>query len=57
MEQLCFITEADPEWSETKSLVFEVASDGEFNDYALDMAEAEGWHGVVTHLRFNPVGH
>ena len=55
--QLFFITEADPEWGETKSLVFEVFSDGEFHDYVLDMAEVDGWQGVVTQIRLDPVGH
>lgn len=53
--QLFFLTDADPDWSEAKSLLFDVESDGEFHDYELDLSTVETWAGVVTQLRLDPV--
>lgn len=53
--QLFFVTDADADWSEAKSLVFDVTSDGEYHDYVLDMSTVDGWAGVTTQLRLDPV--
>jgi hypothetical protein len=53
--QLFFVTDADSEWSESKSLIFDVIGDGEYHDYELDMSTVEGWKGVITQLRLDPV--
>jgi len=53
--QLFFVTDADPAWDEAKSLYFNVHSDGEYHDYELDLSTVEGWAGVITKLRFDPV--
>ena len=53
--QIFFVTDADSDWDEAKSLVFDVIGDGEYHDYELDMSTVEGWKGVITQLRFDPV--
>ena len=53
--QLFFVTDADPDWSEAKSLLFDVESDGEYHDYELDLSTVDPWAGVVTQLRLDPV--
>jgi hypothetical protein len=53
--QLFFVTDADSEWSESKSLVFDVIGDGEYHDYVLDLSTVEGWAGLITQLRLDPV--
>lgn len=53
--QLFFVTDADPEWGEAKSLMFAVDGDGEFHDYVLDMSTVDGWKGVITQMRLDPV--
>jgi hypothetical protein len=53
--QLFFVTDADPAWDEAKSLYFNVHSDDEYHDYELDLSTVEGWAGVITKLRLDPV--
>ena len=53
--QLFFVTDADSDWNEAKSLYFNVHSDGEYHDYELDLSAVEGWAGVITQLRLDPV--
>jgi hypothetical protein len=53
--QLFFITDADSEWNEDKSLIFDVIGDGEYHDYVLDMSSVKGWDGVITQMRLDPV--
>ena len=53
--QIFFVTDLDPNYSEAKSLVFEVVADGEFHTYDLDMSSVSGWSGLVQQLRFDPV--
>ena len=54
--QLFFVTDADPDWDEGKSLLFDVASDGDYHDYVLDMSTIKRWGGLITQMRFDPVG-
>jgi hypothetical protein len=53
--QLFFVTDADSDWDEAKSLIFDVSIDDEYHDYELDMSMVEGWKGVITQLRLDPV--
>ena len=53
--QVFFITSRDPEYSEGKSILFDVIADGEFHDYILDMSALAQWDFVVTQLRLDPV--
>lgn len=53
--QVFFLTDGDPTWDETKSLVFDVIADGEFHDYTLDMSMVRGWDGLIAQLRLDPV--
>ena len=53
--QLFFVTDADSDWDEAKSLIFDVIGDGEYHDYVLDMSTVEGWAGVITQMRLDPV--
>ena len=54
--QLFFVTDGDPEYDESKSLLFSVSGDGEFHDYELDVSDVAGWDGRVIQLRLDPVG-
>ena len=54
--QIFFLTDTDPNWSEDKSLVFNVIADGEFHDYTLDLSTARGWDGLIRRIRVDPVG-
>ncbi|NOH13431.1 MAG: hypothetical protein HND51_17475 [Chloroflexi bacterium] len=53
--QLFFITDSDGEWGEAKSVFFPVIADGEFHTYELDMSTIEGWQGIVTQIRLDPL--
>jgi hypothetical protein len=53
--QLFFVTDADSDWDEAKSLYFNVHGDGKYHDYELDLSAVEGWVGVITQLRLDPV--
>ncbi len=53
--QVFFITDLDPHWDEAKSLFLEIIADGEFHGYVPDLSNVDGWNGVVTQLRFDPV--
>ena len=53
--QLFFVTDADSDWDEEKSLVFDVIGDGEYHDYILDMSTVNNWAGVITEMRLDPV--
>lgn len=53
--QLFFVTDADSEWDESKSLVFNVTGDSEYHEYELDISTVAGWTGVITQLRLDPV--
>jgi hypothetical protein len=53
--QLFFVTDADSEWDEAKSLHFDVNSDGIFHTYELNMSGVAGWQGVITDIRLDPV--
>jgi hypothetical protein len=52
--QLFFTTDADQDWGERKSLLFEVIVDGEYHDYILDLSEVAEWAGLITQLRLDP---
>lgn len=52
--QLFFVTDADPDWDERKSLRFDVIGDGEFHDYQLDLSAVDAWAGVIRQLRLDP---
>ncbi len=53
--QVFFITDADPEISESKSGSFNVEQDGEFHEYVLDFANNAAWDGTIRGLRFDPI--
>jgi hypothetical protein len=54
--QIFFKTDQDPNWDETKSVVFTIVPDGTFQIYNVLMSESLPWQGVVTGIRFDPVG-
>ena len=47
-----FITDTQKDWSDATIVVFDLASDGEFHDYEVDMSKNPLWKGKVTQLRF-----
>jgi hypothetical protein len=52
-----WVTEAEPSWSESKSVHFPVvANDTDFRDYRVDLAQNAKWTGTVTWIRVDPVG-
>ncbi|GJM39034.1 MAG: hypothetical protein DHS20C19_24010 [Acidimicrobiales bacterium] len=53
--QLFFVTEDDPSWSEAKSVVFDIAGTGAFEDYELDLSLLAGWEGTILGIRLDPV--
>jgi hypothetical protein len=53
--QLFFITNADSNYDEAKSLRFDIQGDGEFHTYALDMSRVPGWKDTITQIRLDPV--
>jgi len=53
--QVFFVTDDDPLWSESKSVVFDVRGTGEFVDHELDMSAEPGWTGTIRALRLDPV--
>lgn len=54
--QVFFLTDTDPLWSESKSVVFDVGGTGGFVDYELDLSAHPDWTGTITALRFDAVG-
>lgn len=52
--QVFFRTEAEPDWGETKSVLFDIVADGEWHDYELDMLALPEWNAMVTQLRIDP---
>jgi hypothetical protein len=52
--QLFFITDADDTYDESKSLRFDIQSDGEFHTYTLDMSKVPGWKGKIRQIRLDP---
>ena len=53
--QLFFVTDSDPDVSESKSVVFELRGSGDFVDYEIDLSQRPGWEGTIVGLRFDPV--
>jgi hypothetical protein len=56
--QLFFTRSDETGWSESKSIVFSIPSDGEWHDVLLDMAStktAGTWTGWIKRLRLDPV--
>lgn len=53
--EVFFLTNSDPVWNESKYLVFDVISDGEFHTYDLDMSSLSGWRGLIQQIRIDPV--
>jgi hypothetical protein len=43
------------DYTEARSLHFNVVADGKFHTYALDLASAPGYAGMIEALRFDPV--
>lgn len=43
-------------FSDGQSLSFQVVGDGRFRTYALDLASNPQWKGLISRLRFDPVG-
>ena len=52
--QVFFRTEADPNWGESQSVLFDIDADGEWHDYEIDMLANSGWNAMVTQLRIDP---
>jgi hypothetical protein len=44
----------DPNFTETKSLSFNIVSDGKYRNYAVNLALSQNYTGVVTQIRFDP---
>ena len=53
--QLFFVTDSDPDVSESKSVVFELRGTGDFVDYEIDLSQQPAWEGTIVGLRFDPV--
>jgi hypothetical protein len=53
--QIFFITTLDPNWDETKSVVFTLDGDGTFGTYNILMSENPAWRDVITEIRVDPV--
>lgn len=50
-----FTTNADPVWSEAKSVPFAVVAHSGYTDYVIDMASNPLWAGVIRQLRIDPL--
>lgn len=54
--KIYFITEADPNWNEDKSVAFAVfPEDSGFRDYYVNMTNNQFWTGTVKQFRIDPV--
>ncbi len=54
--KLFFTTQADPSFSETKSItVSAVQSSPEYKDYYFDLSSVSGWTGTLRQLRLTPM--
>jgi hypothetical protein len=53
--QVFFITDKDPDWSETKSKHFSVTSDGVFHTYIIDMSSVATWKDRIQQIRLDPM--
>jgi hypothetical protein len=53
--QIFFVTDNDPNYSESKSFVFEVIPDEEFHTYILNMSEISGWRDIIKAFRLDPM--
>lgn len=53
--QLYFITELDKNWNESKCVNFNIAADGEFHEYLVDMTANPSWKGTIQRLRLDPI--
>ena len=53
--QVFFITNQDSNWSEAKSVVFNLDQDGKFQTYNILMSASPAWQDAITQLRFDPI--
>jgi hypothetical protein len=52
--QIFFQTEADPTWTEAKSVWFPILADGAMRTYVVDLGQSSEYRGVVTRYRLDP---
>jgi hypothetical protein len=52
--QVFFITDKDPDWSESKSKHFSITSDGAFHTYTIDMSDVVSWKDRIQQIRLDP---
>jgi len=50
-----FQRQSDSAFSESRSVDFTVATDGSWNEYAVDMSTNSDWTGYVDYLRIDPI--
>ena len=53
--RLSWITVADPNWSISKSVDFDLNLEGDWYNYYINMGEVQEWQGNVFNLRINPI--
>lgn len=52
--QLFWSTASESDWSESRSLTFDITADGRLHDYALEVAKHPEWKSAIMRLRFDP---
>ena len=52
--QLFWIREDDRQWSEGKSIRFQLPTDGEWHELRLDPSQSPEWKGKITQIRLDP---
>lgn len=53
--QVFFATDTQPAFEEFDSVLFDVQTDDEFHDYAIDMSSDPDWDGLITAIRIDPI--